>query len=185
MGCWGITAFESDTGLDAIEFIREKLPVGGKVELDKMLENLRGDSWNAPPDVESAGAHTSVMALAELMIKFADGDMGSLDYEDEWAKEERKFSSITSFAASRETVLWIRNYMFDTLRHIKEEAGAQTEDGKKWGGWFEEKNWIGWQGHVENLIKRLEELLEKEGDTIQFWNAGMQRAEKKQMMKLE
>ena len=61
MGCWGITAFESDTGLDAIEFIREKLPVGGKVELDKMLENLRGDSWNAPPDVESAGAHTSVM----------------------------------------------------------------------------------------------------------------------------
>lgn len=40
-------------------------------------------------------------------------------------------------------------------------------------------------GHVENLIKRLEELLEKEGDTIQFWNAGMQRAEKKQMMKLE
>lgn len=49
----------------------------------------------------------------------------------------------------------------------------------------EGRNWIGWQGHVENLIKRLEELLEKEGDTIQFWNAGMQRAEKKQMMKLE
>ena len=160
MGCWGITAFESDTGLDAIEFIREKLPVGGKVELDKLLENLRGDSWNAPPDVESAGAHTSVMALAELMIKFVDGDMGSLDYEDEWAKGERKFSSITSFAASRETVLWIRNYMFDTLRHIKEEAGAQTEDDKKWGGWFEEKNWIGWQEHMAELVSRLETLLE-------------------------
>ena len=168
MGCWGITAFESDTGLDAIEFIREKLPVGGKVELDKMLENLRGDSWNAPPDVESAGAHTSVMALAELMIKFADGDMGSLDYEDEWAKEERKFSSITSFAASRETVLWIRNYMFDTLRHIKEEAGAQTEDGKKWGGWFEEKNWIGWQEHMAELVSRLDTLLESSEAEIEL-----------------
>lgn len=74
----------------------------------------------------------------------------------------------------------IRNYLKDMLRRSRERSKEY-----QWNGWLKEENWIGWQGHVENLIKRLEELLEKEGDTIQFWNAGMQRAEKKQMMKLE
>ena len=33
MGCWGITAFESDAGLDAISLIRKHLPEQGDVEL--------------------------------------------------------------------------------------------------------------------------------------------------------
>ena len=32
MGCWGITAFESDAGLDAISLIRKHLPEQGDVE---------------------------------------------------------------------------------------------------------------------------------------------------------
>ena len=35
MGCWGITAFESDAGLDAISLIRKHLPEQGDVELRK------------------------------------------------------------------------------------------------------------------------------------------------------
>lgn len=160
MGCWGITAFESDEGLDAIDFIRESLPENGKLELETLLEALKRDSWNAPPDVEMAGAHTSVMALAELMLKFVDRAVKSLDDEEDWNTEEHKFCSITSFTASRETVHWIRNYIFDTLHAIKKYAESQTGDGAKWGGWFEEKNWIDWQEHMAELVSRLDIFLE-------------------------
>ena len=94
--------------------------------------------------------------------------------------KEMNFAKITQFEGKRKTVMVIRNYLKDMLRRSRERSKEY-----QWNGWLKEENWIGWQGHVENLIKRLEELLEKEGDTIQFWNAGMQRAEKKQMMKLE
>lgn len=59
MGCWGITAFESDAGLDAVGFIRENLPVDGKLEVKTIIDLLRGDSWCAPPDVTDGDSHTS------------------------------------------------------------------------------------------------------------------------------
>ena len=62
MGCWGITAFESDEGLDAVEFIRESIPEDGKLELETLVETLKRDSWNAPPEVETAGSHTRTYA---------------------------------------------------------------------------------------------------------------------------
>lgn len=168
MGCWGITAFESDEGLDAVEFIRESLPEDGKLELEALLEALKQDSWNAPPEVEMAGAHTSVMALAELMLKFVDGKVKSLDYDGEWGKEDHKFDSITLFTAHRETVQWIRNYIFDTLLQVKKHARFQAENGEKWGGWFEEKNWIGWQEHMSELVSRLDILLESSEAKIEL-----------------
>lgn len=50
MGCWGITAFESDAGLDAVELIRKNLPEDGRLELENLIEALRKSSWNTPPD---------------------------------------------------------------------------------------------------------------------------------------
>ncbi|KMW12510.1 DUF4259 domain-containing protein [Enterocloster citroniae] len=168
MGCWGITAFESDEGLDAVEFIRESLPEDGKLELEALLEALKQDSWNAPPEVETAGSHTSVMALAELMLKFVNGKVKSLDYDGEWGKEDHKFDSITSFTAHRDTIQWIRNYIFDTLLNVKKHAIFQAENGEKWGGWFEEKNWIGWQEHMAELVSRLDILLEPSEAVIEL-----------------
>ena len=40
MGCWGITAFESDAGLDAVDFIRNNLPEDGKLQVQRVLEEL-------------------------------------------------------------------------------------------------------------------------------------------------
>lgn len=168
MGCWGITAFESDEGLDAVEFIRENLLEDGKLELEALLEALKQDAWNAPPEVETAGSHTSVMALAELMLKFVDGEVKSLDDEENWDTEEHKFCSVTSFTASRETVHWIRNYLFDTLLQVKKHARFQAENGEKWGGWFEEKNWIGWQEHMAELVSRLDILLKSSEAVIEL-----------------
>ena len=179
MGCWGITAFESDEGLDAVEFIRERLPEDGKLELEALLEALKQDSWNAPPEVETAGSHTSVMALAELMLKFVDGKVKSLDYDGEWGEEDHKFDSITSFIAHRDTIQWIRNYIFDTLWNVKKHARFQAENGEKWGGWFEEKNWIGWQEHMAELVSRLDTLLESSEAEIEL--IPLQRPEDQEM----
>ena len=101
MGCWGITALESDNGLDAVRCVRYNLPADGQLDLGEMLERLKKDRWNAPCDVKLGCAHTSPMALAEIVVKYLDGDPGSLDYDEEWAAEDNKFRSVTSFTASR------------------------------------------------------------------------------------
>lgn len=41
MGCWGITALESDAGLDAVGFIRDMLPEGGGIRLEQMIAALK------------------------------------------------------------------------------------------------------------------------------------------------
>ena len=91
MGCWGITALESDNGLDAVRCVRYNLPADGQLDLGEMLERLKKDRWNAPCDVKLGCAHTSPMALAEIVVKYLDGDPGSLDYDEEWAAEDNKF----------------------------------------------------------------------------------------------
>ncbi len=168
MGCWGITAFESDAGLDAVGFIRRNLPEDGKLELGKIIEALRQDKWNAPPDVTDAGSHTSPMALAEILVKFLDQDIDSLDYDEEWAAEDNKFSTITSFTASGESIRWLRDYVSVTLQHVKENAEFRAKYGEHWGGWREEKSWIGWQEHMATLVSRLDTLLASPGSHIEL-----------------
>ena len=63
MGCWGITAFESDAGLDAVDFIRNNLPEDGKLQVQRVLEELQQDDWNRPDNPKDGPSHTSPMAL--------------------------------------------------------------------------------------------------------------------------
>lgn len=111
MGCWGITAFESDTGLDAIGLIRNHLPEQGDVKLQQMIDWLRADSWNAPPEVSEGVSHTSPMAVAELIVKFQEKDFSALD----GIRGDKKFSSLSSFTASKESLQWVREYLSETL----------------------------------------------------------------------
>lgn len=168
MGCWGITSFESDKGLDTIGLLREKLPKDGKLELGKLIEELYKDPWYEPSDVNEGVSHTSPMALAEIMVKFLDGEAGSMDYDEEGNADDNKFKSINSFLASKESINWLRGYISDTLHHAKENETADAVCGWKWGGWFEEKNWIGWQRHMETLVNRLDELLILPGDNVEL-----------------
>lgn len=163
MGCWGITAFESDAGLDSVDYIRRILPQGGKLDLGEVIEALRKDDVRLP-DVRNAESHTSPMALAEIMVKFLDQDIGALDYDEDWAAKDNKFSGITSFIASKESLQWIRGYLSDTLRYTKEEERA----GHKWGGWFKQKDWITWQEHMTALIGRLDSLMAAPGDQLEL-----------------
>ena len=60
-----------------------------------------------------AGAHTSVMALAELTLKFVDGDVKSLGYEGGTDREEHNLCSVTSFHRFRRNSPLIPELYFD------------------------------------------------------------------------
>ncbi len=158
MGCWGITAFESDAGLDAVDFIRSNLPEDGKLELGKIIEAMKKNECRMP-DVTNGESHTGPMALAEIMVKFLDQDFSELDYDEEWAANDNKFSSMTSFTATKESIQWLRDYVSDTLINKMKDAEFRKKCGENWGGWFEEKDWHGWQNHMSTLVSRLDSLL--------------------------
>lgn len=164
MGCWGITAFESDAGLDAVGMFREHLSEDGRLELEHLIEALQKDDWNAPPDVRDGQPHTSAMALAEMIVKFLDQDMGGLDYDEDWAAQDRKFSTVTSFSASKESIRWLHGYISDTLRHARKNAAQ----GHHWGGWFKKEDWLRWQKHMEELAGRLDVLLAAPENRVQL-----------------
>ena len=158
MGCWGITAFESDAGLDAIGLIRKHLPEHGDVKLQQMIDWLRADSWNVPPEASEGVSHTSPMALAELIVKFQEQDFSALD----GIRGDKKFSSLSSFTASEESLQWVREYLSETLFYSRKYAKDQEKSGVLWGGWFQERDWNHWQEHMEELIGWMNCLQERE-----------------------
>ena len=168
MDCWGITALQSDPGLNAISYIREKLLRDGRLDLDTVIDTLRRKSWNRPPKASEGPSHTSLMAVAELIVLYLNKDAASLDYVGQWSEKHRKFASIHSFTASKDSLTYLRDYLSDSLRYAKENAKCKAEHGEMWGGWFEEKNWIGWQEHMEALVSCLNTLLAAEGNLLEL-----------------
>ncbi|WP_242974093.1 DUF4259 domain-containing protein [Anaerocolumna aminovalerica] len=162
MGCWGITAFESDTGLDSVALIRKNLPEDGKLDLGKIIEVLQKNKWSVP-DATDGYSHSGPMVLAEIMIKFIDQDVSFLGYYENWAEKDNKFSSITSFTASKKSIGWLRDYISDTLKYAKEnvefKAEHATNECDKQGGWFKESDWHDWQNHMSALIRRMDIIL--------------------------
>ena len=172
MGCWGITAFESDAGLDAVGFIRRNLPENGEMQLGKIIEALKKDKWSCPPSVTDGEAHTSPMALAEIVVKLLDRDIGSLDYDEEWAAKDNKFRDLTSFTADKESVQWLREYISDTLKQAIKNAVFRAQNGiqenDQRNGWHTNENWLGWQKHMTELVDRMDTLLAFEEDQIEL-----------------
>jgi len=158
MGCWGITAFESDAGLDAVEFVRGILPKNGKVELAAILSAIQADDWNGPESPGEGVSHTSPMALAEIIVAFLEGNVNDLDYDEAWAAQDNKFAAITSFTADSASIAWLRDYLSQTLAGALDNATHAIDAPSRWGGWFEERNWHGWQKHMKMLIDRLNTL---------------------------
>lgn len=132
---------------------------------------------HTPHDAKNGESHTSPMALAEILVKFLDQDIGELDYEEAWAANDPKFSAITTFSASRESTQWLRDYLSDSLKYARESAESKARHGRKWNGWFEEKDWVGWQEHMTNLVSRLDSLLASMGDSLDFLTSQEQSSE--------
>lgn len=161
MGCWGITAFQSDTGLDAIEYIRKALPTDGKLKLSDALSVLKKEKYIEP--VTSMWSHTGPMALAELYFKFVDKDISNLDYDEEWAKDDNKFSSLKSFVADKDTLKFLRDYIENSLNYCVANAHYANS-------WFKQENWFKWQDHMKNLVNRLDEHVNRPEALIEVMN---------------
>ena len=168
MGCWGISGLQSDSGLDAISYVRKKLLWEGRLDLDTVIDTLQKSSWNRPPEASEGLSHTSFMAVAELIVLYLNKDAASLDYVGHWSEKDGKFASIQSFTASKESLAYLRDYLSDSLRYAKENAKCKAEHEEMWGGWFEEENWIGWQEHMEALVSCLDTLLAAEGNLLEL-----------------
>lgn len=175
MGCWGITAFESDSGLDAVETIRHVLPKDGNLELAAVIETLRQTAGELP-DVELAHSHSGPIALADIIAKFVDGDISRLDYDDEAWEQDGKFKEIHTFTAAKETLAWLRAYVADTLKIRVAAAAESAKSGcptdydyrPEWGGWREERDWMEWQKYLQSLIATLDTLLAEPGESVQI-----------------
>ena len=124
--------------------------------------------WNLEGALTVADRLDEYMALAEIVVKYLDGDPGSLDYDEEWAAEDNKFRSVTSFTASRASLRELRDYLADTLKYARIRAERQIKAGELPGGWFDPKDWDGWQKHMEGLIHRLDGVLALEGSTLEL-----------------
>lgn len=174
MGCWGITAFESDDGLDALSDIRYVLPMDGNARLADILDALKADEYL--PKASDGQSHTAPMALAEVVVKFLNKDINDMDYDEEWADGDNKFYDVHSFTATKEPVQWIRDYLAETLRARREDAAywaGKDEDSRpnwrrEWGGWKEKEGWEGWQSHMEMLVSQMDSLLAKPEDQIEL-----------------
>ena len=180
MGCWGITAFESDAGLDAMEIIRESLPKDGRLELGAVIEALKAVEWGVP-DVSAGDSHTGPMILAEVVAKYLDHELEELDDDEAWAAADNKFRDLTSFTADRESMRWLRDYLTDSLKHVMENAEVRAQhpatEWDKQGGWRSRKNWLAWQEHMVRLAERLDGLLAKGDSAIELIRPQDQTAE--------
>ena len=169
MGCWGITAFESDAGLDAIGLIRKHLPEQGDVETPQMLAWLKADSWNAPPEVSEGVSHTSPMAVAELIVKFQEKDFSALD----GIRGIRSFPPCLLLQHQKESLQWVREYLSETLFTAVNVQKEQEKSGVLWGGWFQERDWKHWQAHMEKLIEGWMNCLQERGETVALWTGSI------------
>lgn len=168
MGAWGITAFESDAGLDVIDEIRNRLPKDGRLTLKSLLESIQNSEWRGLDDPQLGNSHTSPLAVAELIFKIQDNDYTAVDYEEEWAKEYPKFQELSSFTADKESLLWLKDYLKENLAAARNNAVNSTDPVDPYNGWFYEKNWEEWQRHMETMIERIGELHERPGDEVEL-----------------
>lgn len=175
MGAWGITAFESDAGLDVIGVIRKGLPKDGRLTLKNLLESLQNSEWSAADDPQLGHSHTSPLAVTELIFKIQDNDYTSVDYEEDWAKEYPRFQDLSSFTADKESLLWLKDYLTKNLAAARNNAANYTDPFDPYNGWFYKENWEGWQQHMETMIERLGELYERPGDEIDLFPADQEQ----------
>ena len=166
MGSWGINAFQSDIGLDAIGDIRNNLLTNGELKLGDAIALLQQDEWYAPSSKDGR-SHTGMEALAELIVKFINHDLNDIDLTE----DSQKFSELSSFIAEKNDIKELRDYLADTLHSAVETEKENSENGDPnfdaiFGGWYDQEDWIEWQDHMSKLIQHLDTLLSYEGNDV-------------------
>ena len=87
-----------------------------------------------------------------------------VEYDEKEDVKDRKCAYMDSCTDEKKCNGWNKNKQADTIKESREDAAQ----GRKWGGWLKEKDWISWQSHMEFLIGRMDELLSAPGDVVEL-----------------
>ena len=169
MVCWGIEARQSDIGLDALGMIKDLFPKSRKMNMEQVLRNMKENGDGYVPDPATGESHSGPMMAAEIVCRFLEGSAGELHYG--WEPENRWFSALESFTISKKSLQWLSEYLKKTLQCSRMNA---QKGGRKWNGWFKEKDWKAWQGHMEDLIRKMDFLIDLPEDPIELMHNSFQ-----------
>ncbi len=167
MGAWGITAFESDAGLDVNSFIKKNLPQDRNLTLKTLLDTVKKSEYYTEGESKIGDSHPSPLTITEIIFKIKDNDFKEIDYE--WDKPGEKYSTLGSFTADKESLIWLKDFLTDNLASARQNT--EPKEGKivhEYNGWFFKDNWIGWQKHMETLIERLAKLSDDIAENIEL-----------------
>ena len=91
-----IMALDTKIGTDILEAVRKMIPEDRKLNLEKVMWELKNSQEGSVPDPEYAAPYTGWMALAEIMVRIMNRETKELDNRS----NEKSFSELRSFFAS-------------------------------------------------------------------------------------
>lgn len=145
-----IMALDTKIGTDTLDAVRKMIPEDRKLNLEKVMWELKNSSEGSVPNPEHAVPYTGWMAIAEIMVRIMNRETKELDDRI----HEKSFSELRSFYASRAALLALQTYLSLTVLYSREQARKI-----KWNGWPSEEKWEQWQEHMEALTECITVLL--------------------------
>ncbi|WP_405104481.1 DUF4259 domain-containing protein [Paenibacillus sp. FSL K6-1217] len=143
MGAWGITALESDEGLDLVAAIEDMLP-RDTLDLGELMTKFGEDHFLYDG---------TVLALAELYIEFLE--KGRLDYDHE--EKVRSLTQVRAFTADRISLGALLEHLNVIWTDIEGDCEGDLAE-----LWRESPSWDEWRAHVQQLIAKLDARLAQE-----------------------
>lgn len=147
MGAWGISALQSDEGLDVLNFLEETcLPGHTALKLEEIIDSMKGEGFFGETFEEIDFFYDqSALALTELYLDWLD--TGKFPDGESW-------DHIREFAASGEALGFLLRYLHD----IRDEV--PDEDGEREIVELRKNSRDEWSAHLDTLIQKLEKQIE-------------------------
>lgn len=147
MGAWGISALQSDEGLDVLNFLEETcLPGHTALKLEEIIDSMKGEGFFGETFEEIDFFYDqSALALTELYLDWLD--TGKFPDRESW-------DHIREFTASGEALGFLLRYLRDIRDEVPDEDG-EREIVELWKDSRDE-----WSAHLDTLIQKLEKQIE-------------------------
>lgn len=147
MGAWGISALQSDEGLDVLNFLEETcLPGHTALKLEEIIDSMKGEGFFGETFEEIDFFYDqSALALTELYLDWLD--TGKFPDGESW-------DHIREFTASGEALGFLLRYLHDIRDEVPDEDG-EREIVELWKNSRDE-----WSAHLDTLIQKLEKQIE-------------------------
>ncbi len=152
MGAWGINAWESDNGLDVIDFIEELYEGKDTLILSEIILACLDEGLMSIDEIDYLYDSTA-MVLAELVVMFYENKKLDFDNEDDSLALNKKID----FKIDKKSIEMLLNQLLD-IKDEKPDKDGIREFVFLWKG---SSNSERWQAHLNDLIKYLQKEITK------------------------